>query len=63
MMALTFLYLSHEGYDGKSGMSVQDIVDNYYGNRGGTRLEAAICGPMASHVERTLKTAIASWRG
>jgi hypothetical protein len=51
LMAMTYLYTSHEGHDGKPGVSIQDIVDNYYGNRSGTRLEAAIRGPMAGYVQ------------
>lgn len=46
LMALTLIYYTDSGLDGKPGLSVQDIADNYYGNRSGTRLEAAIRGPM-----------------
>lgn len=49
-MALTYLYTSHEGHDGNSGLSIEDIVDTYYGNRRGTRLEAVIRGPMAAYL-------------
>ncbi|MAZ04976.1 hypothetical protein [Marinobacter sp. SS8-8] len=52
LMALTYLYTSHEGHDGEPGLSMQDIVDNYYGNRSGTRLEAAIRGPMAGYIQQ-----------
>ena len=45
-MALTLIYFTDSGLDGKPGLSVEDIADNYYGNRSGTRLEAAIRGPM-----------------
>lgn len=51
-MALVFLYTSHEGHDGKPGLSIEDIVDTYYGNRSGTRLEAAIRGPMAGFLQK-----------
>lgn len=47
LMALTLIYYTDSQLDGKPGLSVQDIADNYYGNRSGTRLEAAIRGPMA----------------
>lgn len=53
LMAMTYLYTSHESHDGKSGVSVEDISDNYYGNRSGTRLEAAIRGPMAGYLQKT----------
>lgn len=52
LMAMVYLYTSHEGHDGKPGVSIQDIVDNYYGNRSGTRLEAAIRGPMAGYIQQ-----------
>ncbi len=61
LMALVFLYTSHQGHDGKPGVSVQDIVDTYYGNRSGTRLEAAIRGPMAAYIERQDRHIIMQW--
>ena len=61
LMALTYLYTSHQGHDGKPGLSVQDIVDNYYGNRSGTRLEAAIRGPMAAYMQIEDRHAIVEW--
>lgn len=53
LMALVYLYTSHEGHDRKAGLSIEDIVDTYYGNRSGTRLEAAIRGPMAGYIQKT----------
>lgn len=50
LMALVYLYTSHAGHDKKPGLSIEDIVDTYYGNRSGTRLEAAIRGPMAGYI-------------
>jgi len=61
LMALTYLYTSHQGHDGKPGLSVQDIVDNYYGNRSGTRLEAAIRGPMAGYIQLQDRHVIVEW--
>ncbi len=52
LMALVYLYTSHEGHDRKAGLSMVDIVDTYYGNRSGTRLEAAIRGPMAGNIQK-----------
>ena len=51
LMALTLIYFTDSKLDGKPGISVQDIADNYYGNRSGTRLEAAIRGPMAPQLK------------
>lgn len=52
LMALVYLYTSHEGHDSKPGLSIEDVVDTYYGNRSGTRLEAAIRGPMAGYIQK-----------
>ena len=52
LMALVYLYTSHEWHDRKAGVSIEDIVDTYYGNRSGTRLEAAIRGPMAGYIQQ-----------
>jgi len=37
LMVLVFLFTSHQGHDGKPGLSIEDIVDTYYGNRSGRR--------------------------
>jgi len=62
-MALTYLYTGFEGIDGKPGLSVQDIADGYYGNRSGSRLEAAILGPMAGYIETGERNDIVAWLG
>lgn len=61
MMAMTYLYTSHEGHDQRPGVSIQDVADTYYGNRSGTRLEAAIRGPMAGYIERADRNQIVAW--
>ena len=59
--ALAFLYMTHAGLDGKPGVNMADIVESYYGNRTGTRLEAAIRGPMKSHIKRPERDIVAAW--
>lgn len=61
LMAMVFLYTTHQGHDGKPGLSIEDIVDTYYGNRSGTRLEAAIRGPMADYIELGDRNEIVAW--
>jgi hypothetical protein len=61
LMAMVFLYTTHQGHDGKPGLSMADIADNYYGNRSGTRLEAALRGPMASYIELQDRHEIVAW--
>lgn len=62
LMALGLIYTVDAGRDGKPGISVQDIADDYYGNRSGTRLEAAIRGPMAPHLDSIAsRNSIVAW--
>lgn len=52
LMAMVYLYTSHKGNDGKPGLSIEDVADTYYGNRSGTKLEAAIRGSMARYFKQ-----------
>jgi hypothetical protein len=61
LIAVAFLYLSHQGHDGKPGLSIEDIVANYYGNRSGTRLEAALRGPMAGYIRAEDRHHVVAW--
>ncbi len=61
LMAMYYLYTSHQGHDGKPGISIEDIVDTYYGNRSGTRLEAAIRGPMAAYIQTEDRYVVVQW--
>lgn len=61
VMALSYLYMVHQGHDGKPGLSIEDIAENYYGNRSGTRLEAAIRGPMSGYIDRESRHHIVAW--
>ncbi len=59
--ALSYLYLTHAGLDGKPGLDVNDIVISYYGNRSGTALESAIRGPMSPHIKVLERDIVAAW--
>ncbi len=61
LMALTYLYTGFEYIDGKSGLSVQDIAENYYGNRSGTTLEAAVRGPMSGYISIRERHHVMAW--
>jgi hypothetical protein len=61
IMAMAFLYVTHEQNDGKPGLSVADVAASYYGNRSGTRLEAAIRGPMASYILEEDRHVMVAW--
>ena len=61
LMALGFLYVVSVNKDGKSGISVEDVAASYYGNRSGTRLEAAIRGPMAGYIQEEERHHVVAW--
>lgn len=61
LMALSLIYYTDASRDGRPGLSIQDIADDYYGNRSGTRLEAAIRGPMSSHLNIDQRNQIVAW--
>ena len=61
LMALAYLYTSFDNIDGKPGLSVEDIAENYYGNRSGTRLESAIRGPMSGYIQTEQRNHIVKW--
>ena len=61
LMALAYLYTSFESVDGKPGLSVEDIAEDYYGNRSGSRLEAAIRGSMSGYIQIKARGKIVAW--
>jgi hypothetical protein len=61
LMAIGYLYVSHEGNDKQPGLSITDVANSYYGNRSGTRLEAAIRGPMAAYIDETDRGIMVAW--
>ncbi len=61
IMALAYLYTSFEGIDSKPGLSVEDVAENYYGNRSGTRLESALRGSMAGYIDISDRNIIVKW--
>ena len=46
LMSFAQILLTHGMADGKFGLSVDDIVYSYYGNREGSRIEAKLQGSM-----------------
>jgi hypothetical protein len=61
LMATSYLYVTHEMNDGKPGLSVEDVASSYYGNRSGTRLEAAIRGPMSGFISEEDRVLMVAW--
>ena len=57
LMALVQIMLTHGMADGELGVSVDDIVYSYHGNRNSSKLESKLNGSMknnASEIDRTL---------
>lgn len=61
LMATSYLYVTHEMNDGKPGLSIEDVASSYYGNRSGTRLEAAIRGPMSGFIDDQDRVVFVAW--
>lgn len=61
LMAVGYLYVSHEGKDKQPGLSVEDVAYTYYGNRTGSKLESAIRGSMAGFVDAKERNVLVAW--
>lgn len=61
LMAMSYLFVTHEMNDSKPGLSVTDVANSYYGNRSGTRLEAAIRGSMAGNISAEDSNVMVAW--
>jgi hypothetical protein len=61
LFGLIYVYASDSGRDGVAGLSVQDIVIAYSGTTEGTRLEAALRGPMGNMVGPTDLASMIGW--
>ena len=61
MFALIQILLTHGMADGKFGLSVDDIVYSYYGNRSGTVLEQKLNGSMKPYATEQERFKIIQW--
>jgi hypothetical protein len=61
MFALIQILLTHGMADGKFGLSVDDIVYSYYGNRSGTVLEQKLNGSMKENATDEQRFDIIQW--
>jgi len=50
LFAIAYIFFTHTGLDGKTGLTVDDIRIAYYGSHQQTRLGAALNGPMAGNL-------------
>ncbi len=62
LAALANLYYTHQGLDGKAGLSLEDIVISYHGSNTQTRLGTAIQGIMEPNLKfKSDKDVILAW--
>jgi hypothetical protein len=61
LFALIQILFTHGMADGKLGLSVDDIVYSYYGNRSGTALELKLNGSMKENASDQERFAIMQW--
>lgn len=61
MMAGAQIMLTHGQADGKPGLSVNDIVYSYYGNRSGSKLESMLNGAMKPMAPDDVRFEIIQW--
>ncbi len=61
MMAGAQIMLTHGMADGKPGLSKEDIVYSYYGNRSGSKLESALTGKMKSKAPDDVRFVLIQW--
>jgi hypothetical protein len=61
MMAGAQIMLTHGMADGKPGLSKEDIVYSYYGNRSGSKLESALTGKMKSKAPDEVRFTLIQW--
>lgn len=61
MFAMIQTYVSHAARDGSPGLSVQDLIIAYSGSKEGSRLEAALQGPMIDMVDPEDAARISAW--
>ena len=60
-MAGAQIMLTHGMADGKAGLSMDDIVYSYYGNRSGSKLEAALTGKMKDKAPQDVNFTLIQW--
>ncbi|MBE9548600.1 MAG: hypothetical protein IMF09_04275 [Proteobacteria bacterium] len=63
MFAMIYVYTSDAGRDGNPALTVEDIVISYSGTSDGTKIEAALQGPMSAMISTDDLAEILTWVG
>jgi len=61
MMAGAQIMLTHGMADGKPGLSINDIIYSYYGNRTGSKLESMLNGQMKAMAPAEVRFELIQW--
>jgi len=61
LMSFAQILFTHGMADGELGLSVDDVVYSYYGNREGSRLEAKLGGSMKLMADEQERAALIKW--
>ncbi|NPA51560.1 MAG: elongation factor-1 alpha [Aquificae bacterium] len=61
IVAGVLILLTHGLYDGKFGVSIDDIVYSYYGKRDGSKLEVALRGSMKPYATEEERKILIDW--
>lgn len=61
LMALVQILMTHGMADGKFGLSLDDIVYSYYGNRTGTLIEKKLTGSMMDMADEHERATLIQW--
>jgi len=61
LMAGAQIMLTHGMADGKAGLSIDDIVYSYYGNRSGSKLESMLNGQMKAMAPDAVRFELIEW--
>lgn len=61
MMAGAQIMLTHGKADGKPGLSINDIIYSYYGNRSGSKLESMLNGQMKAMAPDEIRFQLIQW--
>ncbi|MBL4692002.1 MAG: hypothetical protein JKY92_01570 [Magnetovibrio sp.] len=61
IFAMIQTYVSHAARDGQPGLSINDLIIAYSGNKNNSRLEAALKGPMKDMVNPEDSAKISDW--
>lgn len=62
LAALANMYYTHQGLDGKAGLSIDDVMISYYGSPNQTRLGTAVTGIMKPNLKiKSDQDVILSW--